>query len=190
MTPEQFLQLLQQHSREIEQAIHRTLPVKVGAIAKAHFQDNFRQGGFVDGGLHPWQRTHRQQSARGANGQYSPLMSSRQHLYGSISYTPADAAVTVGTSVPYAGIHNDGGDIVVTERMKRFFWAKFHEANGNSWARKQRKRSTSAPARATASCSSTSSRASEIRACKKDLQEKSAGLLEVRKNSGIPALHP
>lgn len=137
MTPEQFLQLLQQHSREIEQAIHRTLPVKVGAIAKAHFQDNFRQGGFVDGGLHPWQRTHRQQSARGANGQYSPLMSSRQHLYGSISYTPADAAVTVGTSVPYAGIHNDGGDIVVTERMKRFFWAKFHEANGNSWARKQ-----------------------------------------------------
>jgi hypothetical protein len=95
MTPEQFLQLLQQHSREIEQAIHHTLPVKVGNVAKDHFQNNFRRGGFVDGGLHPWQRTHRQQSARGAGRQYKPLMSSRQHLYGSISYSPTDAAVTV-----------------------------------------------------------------------------------------------
>lgn len=137
MTPEQFLQLLQQHRQEIEQAIHRTLPIKVGNIAKAHFQDNFRQGGFVDGGLHPWQRTHRQQSGRGASSQYTPLMSSRQHLYGSISYAPANGTVTVGTSLPYAAIHNEGGDIVVTRRMKRFFWAKFREANGDSWARKQ-----------------------------------------------------
>lgn len=65
-------------------------------------------------------------------------MSSRQNLYGSIAYAPTDAAVTVGTSVPYANIHNSGGDIVVTKRMKRFFWAKFREENGDSWARKHK----------------------------------------------------
>lgn len=65
MTPQQFLQLLQQYSREIEHARQRTLPVKVGRLAKDHFQDNFRQGGFVDGGLHPWQRTQTAVRARG-----------------------------------------------------------------------------------------------------------------------------
>lgn len=54
MTPQQFLQFLQQYGSEIEQARQRTLPIKVGRIAKDHFQDNFRRGGFVDGGLHPW----------------------------------------------------------------------------------------------------------------------------------------
>lgn len=62
-------------------------------------------------------------------------MSSRQNLYGSIYYRPDDYRVTVGTSVPYAEIHNEGGEIVVTPRMKRFFWAKYRETNGGSWKR-------------------------------------------------------
>ena len=57
-------------------------------------------------------------------------MSSRQNLYGSIYYHPDDYSVTVGTSVPYAEIHNEGGEIVVTPRMKRFFRAKAYEAAG------------------------------------------------------------
>lgn len=137
MEPQQFIQLLIEKQHEIEQAQRRTLPIKVGRIAKDHFQDNFRKHGFVDNGTHPWQRTHRQGRAKGAAGQYGPLMSDRQQLYGSVGYQPGDATVTVGSSLPYAAIHNEGGDIVVTERMKRFFWARFHEANGNSWARKQ-----------------------------------------------------
>ena len=136
MTIEQFEQLLLQKRSEIEHAIRRTLPVKVGRLAKDHIQDNFRKGGYVDNGLHPWQRTHRQQHSAGAAGQYGPLMSSRQNLYGSISYQPGDAKVTVGTSVPYAEIHNEGGDIIVTEKMKRFFWAKYRETNGGTWKRK------------------------------------------------------
>ena len=31
------------------------LPRKVGIIAKNHFTDNFRKGGFVDTSLEPWQ---------------------------------------------------------------------------------------------------------------------------------------
>ena len=108
MIIEQFQQLLIQKKSEIEHAMRRTLPAKVGRIAKDHFQDNFRKGGFVNNGRHPWQRTHRQDTAQGAERQYGPLMSSRQNLYGSISYQPGDAKVTVGTSVPYAEIHNEG----------------------------------------------------------------------------------
>lgn len=117
MDLQQFQQLLLEKQQEIEQALRRTLPVKVGRIAKDHFQEGFRQGGFQDNGKQAWQRKKRPDK-------YGPLMSSRQNLYGSIYYHPDDYRVTVGTEVPYAAIHNEGGDIVVTARMKRFFWAK------------------------------------------------------------------
>ena len=34
------------------------------------------------------------------------------------------------TDLPYAAIHNDGGEIVVTAKMKRYFSAKFYESQG------------------------------------------------------------
>ena len=34
------------------------------------------------------------------------------------------------SDLPYAGIHNEGGEIRVTKRMKRYFRAKFYEAQG------------------------------------------------------------
>lgn len=128
MNLEQFQQLLLQKQDEIKQAMRRTLPVKVGRIAKEHFQEGFRQGGFQDNGTQAWQRKKRPDK-------YGPLMSSRQNLYGSIYYHPDDYRVTVGTEVPYAAIHNEGGEIIVTPRMKRFFWAKYREVNGGSWKR-------------------------------------------------------
>lgn len=123
MNIEQFQQLLNEKRAEIEQALRRTLPIKVGRIAKDHFQTGFRQGGFQDNGTQTWQRKKRPDK-------YGPLMSSRQNLYGSIYYHPDDYRVTVGTSVPYAEIHNEGGEIVFTQRMKRFFRAKAYEAAG------------------------------------------------------------
>ena len=30
----------------------------------------------------------------------------------------------------YAEIHNEGGDIVVTKKMKKFFWAMFYKTSG------------------------------------------------------------
>lgn len=36
----------------------------------------------------------------------------------------------------YAAIHNEGGEIVVTRRMKRFFWAKYYAALGSFGRRK------------------------------------------------------
>lgn len=56
-------------------------------------------------------------------------------LRGSIHSEVKGDSVFFSSDLPYAGIHNDGGEIIVSARMKRFFWAKFREANGGTWGR-------------------------------------------------------
>lgn len=47
------------------------------------------------------------------------------------------------TTLPYAAIHNEGGTIRVTAKMKRYFWAKYIEATGSITYKKDgRKRNT------------------------------------------------
>lgn len=48
----------------------------------------------------------------------------------SIQSRTTETGITFFTTLPYAGIHNDGGEIRVTRRMKRFFWAKYYESTG------------------------------------------------------------
>lgn len=139
MTPQQFTALVKAKEKEIRDATHRRLPVKIGRLAQDHFQDNFRQGGFVNGGLHHWHITRRQQAGgKSANSQYGPLMSARKNLYGSIRYVPGDAQVIVGTTVPYAAVHNQGATITahprVTPKMRKFAWRQFFAAGGGSKA--------------------------------------------------------
>ncbi|QHN64861.1 hypothetical protein [Bergeyella cardium] len=43
-----------------------------------------------------------------------------------------DNKITFSNSQPYASIHNEGGKIVVTAKMKRYFWAKYYEIIGSS----------------------------------------------------------
>ena len=61
-------------------------------------------------------------------------MSARKNLYGSIRYVPGDAQVVVGTSVPYAAVHNQGATITthprVTPKMRKFAWRQFFAAGG------------------------------------------------------------
>ena len=64
LTPEQFSQLIEQHAKEIQQCIDRTLPIKAGAIAVAHFKENFQKGGFVNSGLQAWTPAKRLSSGK------------------------------------------------------------------------------------------------------------------------------
>ena len=134
---------IQRMKKEIETLIARKLPVAAGKYAKQHFQDNFRQGGFVNGGLHPWPQAKRLSSGgTGADSQYKTLMSSRNHLFSSINYTPGIAKVTIFNDVVYAAIHNEGGTIhpKITPKMRRFAWAKYYELKGEAkGAQKPRK---------------------------------------------------
>lgn len=128
---------IQRMKKEIETLISRKLPVAAGKYAKQHFQDNFRQGGFVDGGLHPWPQARRISSGEaGADSKYKTLMSSRNHLFSSINYTPGVAKVTIFNDVVYAAIHNEGGTVhpKVTPKMRKYAWAKYYELGGQKSA--------------------------------------------------------
>jgi len=46
----------------------------------------------------------------------------------------------VGSNFDYAELHNEGGEIVVSEKMKSFFWAKYYEAEGKQSTNKRGER--------------------------------------------------
>ncbi|MBQ6377618.1 MAG: phage virion morphogenesis protein [Prevotella sp.] len=143
MDLKQFQQQLARQQREIDDARRRKLPVKVGRIAADHFKENFRKGGFVNGGLHPWQPTKRQQSgSKRAAAKYDPLLSRRKHLYGGLKYIPGDYRVLVRDDLKYAPIHNWGGDVspTVTEKMRKYAWARYNEAIGRKKGVKRKKK--------------------------------------------------
>lgn len=119
MIPKEFQALIKAKSKEFETAINRRLPILVGRKATDFFKGNFRQGGFVNNGLHPWKKTLRQMLGRkNAKSQYGPLLSERNNLYGSIRYVPGEARVVVGTTLHYAAIHNWGGTIIQHRTVK------------------------------------------------------------------------
>lgn len=136
-----FSDLIKTKKKELDDLMRRRMPVIAGRMAKDHFQDNFRKGGYVDGGLHPWKNSKRQESGgTRASDNYGPLLSSRNHLFSSIKYVPGDYRVVVSNELRYAPIHNWGGTIntTVTPQMRRFAWAMYYKASG-----KRKKGSTS-----------------------------------------------
>ena len=54
----------------------------------------------------------------------------------SISSRNTENSITFFSTLPYASIHNDGGEIKVTRKMKAFFWHKYYETTG-SFGRKK-----------------------------------------------------
>lgn len=43
--------------------------------------------------------------------------------------------VRFSSSLPYTTLHNEGGKITVTDKMKRFFWHKYKQTNDEAWKR-------------------------------------------------------
>lgn len=133
MDIKEFSALIKAKQKELDALMRRKLPVKVGRMAKDHYQENFRKGGFVNGGLKRWPQTRRQQSGgTSAAANYGPLLSRRNHLFSSVKYTPADYRVRVANDVEYASLHNDGGETnpTVTPKMRKFAWAMYYKAAG------------------------------------------------------------
>jgi phage gpG-like protein len=134
-----YIELIKSQRKEIDQLMRRQLPVKIGRMAKDHFQENFRKGGFVNNGLQQWPKSKRQLSGTSsAAAQYGPLLSGRNHLFSSMKYTPSDYRVKVANEVPYAAIHNEGGTVnpTVTPEMRRFAWAMFYKSSGKKKGKK------------------------------------------------------
>ncbi len=119
--------------KEIEKEVYNDLPRKVGIVAVNHFKQNFREAGFVDGGVQPWKKTRRQQGT-GTDSKYTPLTSSRNHLMSSIRSQPGRGKVTITNPVEYAAIHNEGGTVetspTVTPKMRKMAWRKCYTLAG------------------------------------------------------------
>lgn len=130
-----FAKLVKAKRGELDILMRRNMPVIAGRMAKDHFQENFLRGGFVNGGLHPWKPAKRLSSGDpGAASNYGTLLSGRNHLFSSIKYMPGDFRVRVANDVSYAPLHNWGGiaNPTVTDRMRRFAWARFYKSSGKT----------------------------------------------------------
>lgn len=125
--------LVKKAKDDILREVNDRLPREVGVIAVNHFRQNFRDGGWLDNGLHPWKRTRRQDSG-GPDAKYGSLTSRRNHLMQSIQAETAPGQVTISDPVPYAAVHNDGGDITthptVTAKMRKFAWHMVYSIAG------------------------------------------------------------
>ncbi|MDR2890748.1 MAG: phage virion morphogenesis protein [Alistipes sp.] len=135
MTQAEFIREIQKERQKLDDLFRRKLPVIVGRMAKDHYQDNFRKGGFVNNGLQKWEPAKRITSGRkDAGAKYKTLMSSKNHLFSGIQYTPGDSRVVISDPIPYAAAHQFGEAITVpiTAKMRRFAWAKHYEAGGGS----------------------------------------------------------
>lgn len=95
------------------------------------FVKNFNRQGFLDGSLQPWVKTN------GLGGS-SILIKSGALKRGIKSKASGLDKVTfyVDSSVKYANLHNEGGEIVVTRKMQKYFWAMYLNASGKMSKRK------------------------------------------------------
>lgn len=84
------------------------------------FDSNFTRKAFFD---QPWKQT-RLQNNRGS------LLMRSGDLRRSIRAKVEGQSIHFTSALPYASIHNEGGTIVVTAKMKKFFWAMYYKSSG------------------------------------------------------------
>lgn len=91
--------------------------------AKKFFKECFVKGGWTGSSFQAWKA---RKSPVGRK-----LMYNEGSLMNSIrTFRETDDLVETGTKSSYGNIHNEGGEIIVTPKMKKFFWAKYYETAG------------------------------------------------------------
>lgn len=98
----------------------------LGVELADEFDKNFERKGFF---------TEKWPEGKLRNNRGSLMMRSG-NLRRSIKYNVRDNMITFSSSLPYASIHNEGGEIIVTEQMRRYFWAMYYKAAGNITTKK------------------------------------------------------
>ena len=94
----------------------------IGVELGDEFDKNFERQAFFS---EAWQR--RKSPIRNEG---RAILTDSGQLRSSIGKRMTENSITFYSNLPYADIHNDGGEIVVTKRMKGFFWHKYMNAAG------------------------------------------------------------
>ncbi len=108
-------------------SIYSVLPKKAGVIAVNFFKERFREGAWLDKTKEKWKpRKRKENSKRG-------VLIKSGRLKRSIRVTKTTPeSVTIGTDVPYAQIHNEGGKVDKTVQVSS------HKVRAHSRKRKGR----------------------------------------------------
>ncbi|PLW89998.1 phage virion morphogenesis protein [Mucilaginibacter sp.] len=122
------------HANEFDDLLngYRALKLRMiqqaAAMALTHFKESFTNQGFTDETLQKWQARK-----GGAKNNGRAILINRGILKRGlrIKHTSIDGAI-VGEDegIPYADIHNFGGEIKITVQMRRFFWAMYYKFGG------------------------------------------------------------
>lgn len=98
------------------------------AMALAFFKASFVNQGFTDNGLQKWKPRNGGPRNKGRG-----VLMDKGVLKRGIRIKRADvskAVIGVDDAIKYADIHNSGGTIEVTPKMRRFFWAMYYKSGG------------------------------------------------------------
>lgn len=85
------------------------------------YEENFRRKSFFN---EAWKRS-------ASPNKTGSLMVRSGALKKSIRHTKSATGILFYSRLPYSQIHNEGGEITVTHKMKRFFWAMHHKHSGS-----------------------------------------------------------
>lgn len=123
-----------QHANEIDELVKRYRDGRLriiqqsAGIALAFFKQSFVNQGFTNKALVKWKKR-----IGGERNEGRAILVNRAVLKRGIRIKKADktgAIVGVDPAIKYAEIHNYGGEIPVTPKMRRFFWAMYYKHGG------------------------------------------------------------
>lgn len=93
----------------------KNYPRFAGTIGVSFFKDNFKKQGFINSSLEKWKPRKQKDSAKNRRA----ILVKTGRLRRSIRITNTTSkSVSIGTSVPYAKIHNEGGEIKTSARIR------------------------------------------------------------------------
>ena len=127
MSVPNFSEMVKRDLADLQRLRDRVLSIKVGRAVQAGVRENFRRGNFY--GSAQWLTPLRTSLGfRGAGGKYGPLLSGSNHLMMSTDYyVPKPGTVVIISDTPYSNTHNEGEEIGVTTKMRKYFWARHLE---------------------------------------------------------------
>lgn len=106
-------------SKELKEKAARLIKLTIKDISvelKEEFDRNFKREAFFN---ERWaRRKYNDDESRG-------LLVRNGTLRQSIKAETTDHSVTFSSDLPYAAIHNEGGTITVTRKMKKYFWYRY-----------------------------------------------------------------
>jgi phage gpG-like protein len=109
--------------------IKKGRPRIVAIEAAKFFKDCFVKGGFTNESFDGWTESKGPLRGKKTLIGYRNTMNLMQSIR---TLEETDSRVRVGSDLDYSEIHNDGGFVTVTKKMKAFWWAKYYEFAGTS----------------------------------------------------------